>query len=407
MFETPVDRSKGFTEILVDEECEEEFFETDFQPYPVLLGATFASTSCFVLATCELIGQAGSPVEGNESFKWRIITAFPHILCVLYSIFILFLFNKRSASVVLQNYNLLCTLLIVMVYVCTIWFSFIREILRSQFQDLSISTVEWRIDFSSPIPTRVCNDSNPIRTWREWPYLGEAVGCNNLILSGNVVGLYAFLAMLPAVFRMNWRFAVSITIILGLILVVAVLSVGSRTWILLSALLFQSCAGLTAALACKNREFLAREQFSMAKKTDLAAQQNRVLLHTLIPEDVLDRIATRKAGDSLLGTQIPACTVLFCSLEPQAELQGALSEELFDFLSCVFCRFDDAVEQYGMFKYQHVVRRPLPIRAPTARGRRARSVPRSQPLPPDSRHGPTGSALSGSRIQLLPHDTPP
>ncbi len=199
------------------------------------------------------------------------------------------------------------------------------------------------------------------------------------------MSFYALIAMLPAFFRMRWRYALLVTVINALMLAAAVLGVGSRTWMLFTAILFQAAAGFSAVLICKNRERLARGQFSMAKETDNAARQNRVLLHTLIPEDVLGRLAVH-TGDDMLGTHIPECTVMFCVLDPQAELQAALSEEFFDFLSFVFCRFDDAVEQYGMFKYQHVVRRlaPLPQPLPVAL-----CTPSESQSAPPRRYGPS------------------
>eukprot|EP00292_Cryptomonas_paramecium_P022303 CAMPEP_0113699540 /NCGR_PEP_ID=MMETSP0038_2-20120614/23388_1 /TAXON_ID=2898 /ORGANISM="Cryptomonas paramecium" /LENGTH=164 /DNA_ID=CAMNT_0000622957 /DNA_START=590 /DNA_END=1080 /DNA_ORIENTATION=- /assembly_acc=CAM_ASM_000170 len=91
----------------------------------------------------------------------------------------------------------------------------------------------------------------------------------------------------------------------------------------------------------------------MAKEAKFAAERNRNLLHTLIPKDVLPRLAAH-SGDSMLGTTIPHCTVMFCSLVFETDVAPPFSPEMFAFLHEVVSTLDRAVERSGMFKYQHV-----------------------------------------------------
>jgi hypothetical protein len=342
------------SEEAIPDQWEDEFDENDFQSTPLLVGCYHACAVFFALATYEFLSA-----EDTES-SWNRIRAGPHIYCTIFCASLVGIIRFNSArSLIVRKYNTICSVFTILVYFNTIWFYFIREVQQVYFKHDNATRVVWAINFSGKIPVRSCHDADPVHTWKEWPYIGAAVGCNNLILSGNIMSFYALIAMLPAVFRMRWRYALLVTVVNAFMLAAAVLGVGSRTWMLLTAILFQAVAGFSAVLICKNRERLARDRFAMAKETDNAARQNRILLHTLIPEDVLGRLASH-AGDDMLGTHIPECTVMFCALDPQAELQAALSEEFFDFLSVVFRRFDDAVEQYGMFKYQHVVRCPRP-----------------------------------------------
>eukprot|EP00291_Cryptomonas_curvata_P021063 CAMPEP_0172172290 /NCGR_PEP_ID=MMETSP1050-20130122/12361_1 /TAXON_ID=233186 /ORGANISM="Cryptomonas curvata, Strain CCAP979/52" /LENGTH=507 /DNA_ID=CAMNT_0012843807 /DNA_START=379 /DNA_END=1899 /DNA_ORIENTATION=+ len=331
-----------------------EFLETDYQPRPVLatccVGAVFFSVSFF-------LGYFGTGVRAAGGTRdWIALTWGPHLLCSLLSAALMRITYLHAAHrLLVRHYNPLCLFLTVFFYLNLVWYNLIREVRRSLFQYSETPQITWHIDFSGPLPVRTCNDSDPVATWQNWPLPGSAVGCNNLILSGNIFAFYALVNMLPAILRMRPLPALAATLTNTLILVAAVLAVGTRSWVLLSAVLFQLATGLSAAYMCRVRQRLAREQFAVAKSTTGAARQNRKLLHTLIPKNVLSRLASHDAsGGEMLGTTISECTIMFCSLEPQAELQAAFSEELFTFLNAVFCTFDDAVTRFEMFKYQHV-----------------------------------------------------
>ena len=117
-----------------------------------------------------------------------------------------------------------------------------------------------------------------------------------------------------------------------------------------------------------------REEFAAEKGIQFAAQQSGNLLYTLIPPDVAAR--SHSLDGAMLARDIPCVTVMFCTLERQEELQREFSEEVFDLLGRTFADLDDAVQEHGMYKYQHVG-----VCAPSlfAREPRGNSAPPSAP----------------------------
>ena len=182
---------------------------------------------------------------------------------------------------------------------------------------------------------RACNDTDPIRTIRDWPFVGTAVGCNNLIISGNVACIYALVNLLPFVLRMRAGAAAAVTICNALLLVGAVLAAGSHTWLLASLTAFQLIAGLSAACYCHAREARARRQFLVSRHIEAASENERRFLHTLVPDNVLGRLATHQ-GPEMLGATIPHCTIMFCSLEPQ--VPRVLTYMLYSLIPCAHLR---------------------------------------------------------------------
>ena len=296
-------------------EWEDEFVETDYQPRPILatccVAAVFFTISFF-------LGFFG-PVSAGGDRAWIALTWGPHLVCAFISAAMVRITYLHAAHrFLIRRYNAICIGLTTYYYANLVWFNLMNEVRRARFQYSAAPYVTWGIDFSGPLPVRHCNDSDPVATWHDWSLVGSAVGCNNMILSGNIVPFYALVSMLPAILRMRPAPALAAVAAMALVLVAAILAVGSRTWLLLTAATFQLAAGVSAALMCRVRQRLAREQFAIAKGTKGAAKQNRTLLHTLIPKNVLGRLASHAPDAGMLGTTIPECTVMFCSLEPQA-----------------------------------------------------------------------------------------
>ncbi len=52
------------------------------------------------------------------------------------------------------------------------------------------------------------------------------------------------------------------------------------------------------------------------------------------------------------GAHIQDVIIIFCSLQPQAELSKGFSARAFHLLHDIICKFDDALERFGMIKYQ-------------------------------------------------------
>jgi hypothetical protein len=296
-------------------EWEADFADSDFHPQWVLC-ISFAGSICFPMSF--LYGYFKSDIDrvAGGSKSWIAITWCPHLICGAIMLFTYLLFlRKDQRRFCVRNYNYVCSGLTIIIYFNTLWFNLHREIRRAWFQLPSTPQVQWAIDFQS-IPMRACNDTDPIRTIRDWPFVGTAVGCNNLIISGNVACIYALVNLLPFVLRMRAGAAAAVTICNALLLVGAVLAAGSHTWLLASLTAFQLIAGLSAACYCHAREARARRQFLVSRHIEAASENERRFLHTLVPDNVLGRLATHQ-GPEMLGATIPHCTIMFCSLEPQ------------------------------------------------------------------------------------------
>ena len=216
--------------------------------------------------------------------------------------------------------------------------------------------IQWSIAFKEgSLPIRTCNDSDPVTSWRN--YTGSnhntAVGCNNLVLSGTNFGIYIFANLCPIVFGMSARSAAQSSLANYLILTAELLLVGASAPIAMVSALLQLAIGLAGAFVCLTRERRAREHFALSKGLLFSAAQNSNLLHTLVPANVVAALAARRGGE-LVASPIAHCTVMFCALAQQGELQAAFSGRVALLLDELFCAFDDAVEASGMYKYQHV-----------------------------------------------------
>ena len=341
--------------VIFRQEWEQEFVKTDHQ-VRIIVAACCICAVFFPLSFLYGYFKAdNSRVAGGDKF-WILLTWGPHLICgVLLGAFVVIFTLPSLHKFCVRNYNIVCALFCSIVYINVVWYNFLREIRRSKFQFEGAPQIRWGIEYytNGSFPIRTCFDTDPVKSWTSWPLLGTALGCNNLILSGNIFCFYAAINFLPAILRMRRNAAVLVTFSNCLVLIFSVLLVGSRTWVLLTATLFQLVSGLSAAYICSTREVLAREQFAVAKCTAVAAERNRTFLHTLIPPNVLTALAAHK-GEDMLGTTIGHCTILFCSLEPQDQLRASFSQETLALMNEVFSSFDDAVERYRMFKYQHV-----------------------------------------------------
>jgi hypothetical protein len=325
------------------------FVESDFQHRPLLAVTLHICAASLVL----ILALVSSYNTESISNAWSF---FPHVISSITSAAMAGLaYFSATRIFAIRNYCILCSSWIIIIYLSTLWHVSIQEFgVFKNHNSLGPQTVNPSfngIDFTDARNSDLKNRCNHILANEGW----SSNRCSNALLSGNMIRIYALIAIIPAVLRMEWKSAMFIAIFETSVLAISALSAGCFTSLLLSALLFQLGSGLLAVLICRNRGRFARQQFLIAQETDHIARQSRLLLQTLIPDDVLAKLEMHKSDD-MLGMQIPACTILFCWLEPQPAMHTANSEEFFDFLNVVFSRFDDAVEQYGMFKYQHVVR---------------------------------------------------
>ncbi len=282
----------------------------------------------------ELTGTILDASDGNSiagELPWTALSVFPPALCATVS--------SALAAVLLldfsrlwcrRNYDSLCAAAILLLYFAIV---FPRAALEAHHAAPGPGRAGWAIDYSAFPPRRVCNDSDPAAA------LGPAgdgqarAGCNSVLLSGGLSAACLLCNLLPRVCRAAPAHAAAVALLSAAGLVAAALAVGALDWGLLSAAALQLAAGLGAATLCRLRRAAAREEFAAMKGTLFAAEQSRGLLHTLVPRDVLRRLAARDAiaarvgadaaaagGGGLLCADVRACTVMFCSLEPQVHM---------------------------------------------------------------------------------------
>ena len=344
---------------LFREEWNDEFLHATF--HPNTLRAVCSLGSIFILFTTVAILSVGNDGFAGNS-EWFYLTWTPFLFCGLtyFSIAVIFSFdtNEDLKITLIHYYEIFCSISIILLYLACIGTFLLLEIRMSEFGSNDPMNFPTRIviNFTTFLPTRYCLDAIPQQMFDAKTPLFSFVGtasCNNIILSGTSYSVYALLNILPMIYHMQQRSAVVVTSINTIILICSVLAVGSKSWVLFSTALFQFCAGIFASHFCGIHTNLAKKQFAIEKGTILANDQNSNLLYTLIPKNVVVKLGEHQ-GDSMLGTSIRHCTVMFCSLEPQEELKAEFSERVYSLLNDAFSAFDGAVKRSGMFKYQHV-----------------------------------------------------
>jgi hypothetical protein len=272
-----------------------------------------------------------------------------------------------------NHYHFMCIISISLVYINFVWSQLFIEIRRARFQRKGFEQIHWSIEFSQFLPVRTCNDSDPVKTWTDTSNLdvGMSIGCEIRTLSGTLFPIYVFLSLSPVIFRMKPRAAALLACFKAVCFAIATLAVGGRGLSVATGVLFQLAAGLGAAHFCWVQETAARRQFALSKAIRAAGGRSRDLLHTLIPQNVAERVVLAdravaggdgggggggggRADETMVGRLVPMCTIMFCAVDGGEALHDAFSEDVFALLHDLFSGFDAAVHHHGLFKYQHV-----------------------------------------------------
>ena len=262
----------------------------------------------------------------------------------------------------------ICAFTIMLTYLSFVWIQVWTEIRRSLFQRAGYEYIIWGIAFSGSYPVRTCNDTNPVITFTRLDPQdsGMSIGCANRVLSPAVVPMYILGTFCPILFRLKYRTALALAILMTLILAVGLMVVGTRSYIAISAVAFQLAAGLISAHFCAVQSAASYTQFMQVKGTREASKRSKDVLHTILPRNVAERLDSLPGGGAggMVGAAVPACAVMFCTLDKAGRMQDAFSERVFALLDGLFADFDAAVERFGMYKYQHVGARPRPCPPP-------------------------------------------
>jgi class 3 adenylate cyclase len=159
----------------------------------------------------------------------------------------------------------------------------------------------------------------------------------------------------------DWTTALMGSVICGASVVLLSMSVGSFGWHLVRFMLLLCCVSAVNTWLCYIGTSEERIQFAKVKHIKLAAKQSRMSLSTLIPPNVLSRLAYRKNDAGILATEIAHCTIMFCSLVDSGSRKRQfradnLSPDAAEFqrLHAVYLAFDEVVKMSVIYKYQHV-----------------------------------------------------
>ena len=182
----------------------------------------------------------------------------------------------------------------------------------------------------------------------------ESVGCNNLVLGGDL-SFYILLNQLPPLYHMTPSWAAKTTLVNLFVLLTAIVLGGTRSLLLILAVIFEHLAtGLCSIYLCHLLRLKAKQQFLVSKEIQNLSHKNRELLYTFIPKNVMTKLDAHKDTREILGATVCDVIVMFCSLEPRSIINQCLSDETFDLLDDVFSAMDRSVDASGMYKYQHV-----------------------------------------------------
>eukprot|EP00291_Cryptomonas_curvata_P030749 CAMPEP_0172211478 /NCGR_PEP_ID=MMETSP1050-20130122/36424_1 /TAXON_ID=233186 /ORGANISM="Cryptomonas curvata, Strain CCAP979/52" /LENGTH=264 /DNA_ID=CAMNT_0012891933 /DNA_START=224 /DNA_END=1015 /DNA_ORIENTATION=+ len=227
--------------------------------------------------------------------------------------------------------------------IAILWAKVCIELHRSSFgfSDPDHTHIRLEYVFNGLESTRVCNDMDPYRTWTVTKISDQGISCVSSVLGAELMCLLGFANLLPVVFGLKPGFArLSNTLVFIL------------RWPLITVLLVQMASGMSGAYMAGRCYLHEKQRFLMAKRIGVLSDKNRSLLCSFIPESVICKAPSSRAA--MVGAHIQDVVIMFCSLQPQAALSKDFSARTFHLLHEIVCRFDDAVERFGMFKYQFV-----------------------------------------------------
>jgi hypothetical protein len=209
-----------------------------------------------------------------------------------------------SKATRVRQYPTLVAMWVISLYFGVLWMGIVREFTRAAGGGLTnealsgactrTSHVSVTTDFSTLLPTRTCIDRNPTLTVTKWPFL-QSIGCATLVVDctypRNLALLFIFIVM-----RCSWRAALMGTVMTAAMLIVALVATGSWGWHAWCWASLHLLVGSVVIYLCHIGTVESRKQFGWAKNVNLAANQSQRALYTLIPQNVLARLACHRYG---------------------------------------------------------------------------------------------------------------
>ena len=296
---------------------EQEYQASAYQPREMML-VSLVSAAYFL---GHFFGTISWQTQGGDAFAWQLRTWLPELISGGQNgLWLLLLSVPALRGACMRCYDAVCTYIIVTSYFATIVPAFISEF-RSQYAAAAAGQPALTLTYSTFPPNRTCtapaapapsNSTAPVAALDP-----AAAGCAELLLSGATYVAYTLWNIVPRVCRVGTAHAAAVAAVTAAALVVLALALGAGGWTVLACAAYQLATGAGAAYFCRVGERVARDKFATIKGTQFAAEQSGELLFTLVPRSVVARLATHD-GQSMLGRELEDCTVMFCSLEPQA-----------------------------------------------------------------------------------------
>ena len=252
---------------------------------------------------------------GTRAGKFhRALLLSPMLAIMACSLVLRLCIRYMSKATRVRLYPTLVATWVITLYLGVLWVGIVREFTEKEFRPVSVTT-----DFSTLLPTRTCIDRNPMLTVTKWPFL-HSNGCATLTvdpvqalawLGGvtfprNMQLLFIFFFM-----RCSWRAALVGTVITAAMLIVALVAAGSSGWHAWCWASLHLLVGYVVIYLCYIRTVESREQFAWAKNVNLAADQSQRALYTLIPQNVLARLACHRYGNFIAVSLVG---IIFCSI---------------------------------------------------------------------------------------------
>ena len=321
-------------------EWEDEFKQSSHNPVKMQIVSLISMLYYAGHSLGTIFWRQSDDVGGGHA--WLFFTWLPEILCAAqHCAWMCTLGWKPMRPFCIKYYNLICTYIVITSYLATIIPSLIWEYRLAKFHGLVSSPLYLTIQYGDYFPpNRTCTINASAITDTQF-----VASCNSSVLSGTVYIGFIFWNLLPRICRIKPAFAVFSALFTGLALAMCSLAVGLDAWTIITCVVFQLAAGLGTASFCALGERISRDKFAILKATQFAGVQNRDLLYTLVPPNVVARL-TASDSTEMLGRELQHCIIMFCSLE--------LRDTDLNILDAMFSSFDEAVARSGMFKYQHV-----------------------------------------------------
>jgi len=351
-----------FNAPVYQEDWDDTYMAETYQPLAIRLASGIGA---FLTLGKFALGFAADPGLRGEwgGIWWGVVHFFPLLVISLVSVFVSFLFCLPNLKpFCIRQYDLLCALWLFCLYVCILVFSVLWD-LRNIFVDdgkyhhsenatrssIHYENVTFAINMVNGWwPVRNCSDLNPEGQLLVTTQPGFPPGCSSALADGQTMSLLCLLCFVcPILLKLSAQKSRILSASQMLAYAVVCIFSGYTNFTAIWCWLLQATLSISATLLCDMEEKREQANFAVLMAIRFASTINRDLLHTLIPPNVFRKLTTDDEPHK--AQHIPVCTVMFATIDYEVS-----TAEEFNFINSLFTALDEAVEQSGMFKYQHV-----------------------------------------------------